>query len=323
MKRITVIIPIYNAETKITRCVESIAPQLTLNDEILLINDGSTDNSIEVIRKLEQRWNIVKVIDKQNEGVAKTRNLGIQEAKGEYICFIDNDDFVDGNYFETYYETIHNGSFDLVMGGYRRVTNQKVLFSMNGIESEWYKLIVVAPWAKIYRSKFLKENKIVFYDYSIGEDIYFNFMVYAKTSNIKIIEYSGYNWWFNEDSISNTSQRGFQENVCIEYLMDKLYDITGKQKIYDYFYVRYVIWYLLFSGKNATKKEFMREYGAGMKWLKEKNIAIKFPVFSSILKGEKMSNRWIIFLFTCLHRLKLINLFAGFYCKEENITRKR
>lgn len=317
MKRITVIIPVYNAETKITRCVESIAPQLTLEDEILLINDGSTDNSIQVIRELEQSWDMVRAIDKQNEGVAKTRNLGLQEAEGEYICFIDNDDFVDADYFKTYYETICEGGFDLVMGGYRRVTDQEVLFSMDGMSSEWYKLIVVAPWAKIYRSEFLKENKITFLDYCIGEDIYFNFLVYAKTNNIKIIKYSGYNWWFNEASISNTSQRGFQRNVSIEYLMDKLYDITGKQKIYDLFYVRYVIWYLLFSGKNAAKEEFMREYHTGIQWLREKNISINFPVFSSMLKGEKMSNRWIIFIFTWLHRLKLVNIFADIYCKEE------
>ena len=168
MKRITVIIPIYNAETKIARCVESVATQLTMEDEILLINDGSTDNSLQKIRELEQIWKMVRVIDKANEGVAKTRNLGIQEAKGEYICFVDNDDFVDMGYFMTYYRIISDGHYDMVMGGYRRVTDQKLLFSMKGIQSEWYKLMVVAPWAKIYKSEFLKENNITFLDYGIG-----------------------------------------------------------------------------------------------------------------------------------------------------------
>lgn len=315
MKRLSVIIPVYNAEQHITKCVDSILPQLHENDELLLINDGSTDDTLSVLKKLESNHMVVRVIDKANEGTAKTRNLGIQEAKGEYICFVDNDDFLDSDYIETYYNNIAGTEYDLVMGSYRRCTDDEVLFSLNVTDSKWFQLMVVAPWAKIYRRAFLLENKIEFLDYGIGEDIYFNFQVYEKTDKIKIINYQGYNWWFNAKSISNTSQRGFDEKISIEVLLDHLYEITGKQKIYDYYYVRYVIWYLLFSGKKSRKEEFMKAYHMGRKWLAEHKIPFRFPAFSRIFTGEKLSNRMIIQIFVILGKCKLLGCFARLYCK--------
>ena len=126
--RISIIIPVYNAEQNIKKCVNSIIPQLTEEDEILLLNDGSTDNSLLVLRELEKQWENIRVIDKKNEGVALTRNRGIQEARGKYICFVDNDDFVDADYISVFYSAIQQNDYDIVLGGYRRVTDQRILF---------------------------------------------------------------------------------------------------------------------------------------------------------------------------------------------------
>lgn len=315
MKRISVIIPVYNAEKHIAKCVDSILPQLQANDELLLINDGSTDNTLSVLNKLESNHRVIRVIDKSNEGTAKTRNLGIQEAKGEYICFVDNDDFLDSDYIESYYNSIEGTQYNLVMGSYRRCTDDEVLFSLNVTDNKWFQLMVVAPWAKIYRRSFLIENKIEFLDYGIGEDIYFNFQVYEKTDKIKIINYQGYNWWFNTKSISNTSQRGFDERISIEYLLDHLYEITGKQKIYEYYYVRYVVWYLLFSGKKATKEDFLTVCKSCMEWLKQHKIKLHFPMFNEIVKGEKFFTKLSVRLFILIYKMGFTSLFASFYCK--------
>lgn len=315
MKRLSVIIPVYNAEKHIAKCVDSILPQLQNEDELLLINDGSTDDTISILKELESKHAVIRVIDKLNEGTAKTRNLGIQEAKGEYICFVDNDDFLDSDYIETYYTNIAGTQYDLVMGSYRRCTDDEVLFSLDATDNKWFQLMVVAPWAKIYRRSFLIENKIEFLDYGIGEDIYFNFQVYEKTDKIKIINYQGYNWWFNTKSISNTSQRGFDARISIEYLLDRLYEITGKQKIYDYYYVRYVVWYLLFSGKKATKQDFLDVCKSGMAWLKQHQIKLQFPMFRKTIKGEKFFNKLSIKFFILIYKMGLTSLFASVYCK--------
>lgn len=95
---ISIIVPIYNAEKYLNRCITSLLQQTYSNIEILLIDDGSTDHSLEICRKY--RDSRIRVISKQNEGVSATRNLGIELAKGEYIMFCDADDFVEKEWCE-------------------------------------------------------------------------------------------------------------------------------------------------------------------------------------------------------------------------------
>lgn len=315
MKRISVIIPIYNAENSIERCLDSIIPQLSNQDEIILLNDGSKDQSIKILREYEKEYPFIRVIDKKNEGAAITRNRGIKEAMGKYICFIDNDDYVELDYFDTYYQTMKKTDADLVMGGYRRVSEDGVKFSVKPVQSFWYQLMVVAPWAKMYRRQFLNDENIEFLNCEIGEDNYFNFLVYTKTKKVKIIDYVGYNWWYNEESISNTSQRGFRDSSSASALLEKLIDITGSNEIFDLYYVRYVVWYLLFSGKNVNKELFVKECEEKFSWLKKKRIKLRFPVFSKHLIGEKFSTKIIVNLFMIFYKLRAINLFAKLYCK--------
>lgn len=215
---ISVIIPVYNAQEGLGQCIDSLLDQTFSDYEIIILNDGSTDNSLEVIQNYASKNDSIRVIDKENEGVAKTRNRGIVLAKGEYIVFIDNDDFIAPDYLECFYEAIEKEKLDIVIGGYKRVNkDHKILFQQDLSQTDWSKYIVVAPWARIYRTSFLKENDIQFFDYPIGEDVIFTLTAYNLTDKIKVIDYNGYNWFFNERSISNTSQRGFNPKIDIIY----------------------------------------------------------------------------------------------------------
>lgn len=212
MKKLSIIIPVYNAQDHIRTCLDSISRQLRKEYEIILIDDGSRDSSLDILKEYERQYpGSVRVIAKENEGVAKTRNLGIREAAGEYLCFIDNDDFVDKNYFENFLTAIEQDKCDIVIGGYRRVEGDKIRFQVKPVASAWYKFMVAAPWAKIFRRSFLINNGIEFLDYGLGEDVYFSLVAYAKTRKIKVVDYIGYNWYFNQKSVSNTSQRGFSK----------------------------------------------------------------------------------------------------------------
>ena len=223
MKKATIIIPVYNSEKYIKRCMESILSQIDETFEVLLINDGSNDRSEDIIDSYAKKYpGIVRVISKKNEGTAKTRNLGIREARGEFIFFIDNDDFVDDGYFKRFINAIDEKS-DIVVGGYRRVEDKKVRFQSFPKNSSWYKFTVVAPWAKIYKREFLLKNDISFLDCGLGEDVYFNIVAYSTAKSVKVIEYVGYNWYFNTKSISNTSQRGFNPDLNVVYVLDKIY----------------------------------------------------------------------------------------------------
>lgn len=317
MKKLTIIIPVYNAEKYIERCLKSIMLQINFDYEVILINDGSRDNSYEIIKKYEIIYpGIVRVINQGNSGVANTRNRGIKEAQGEYICFIDNDDYIDNDYFEQFLDAVGDYKYDIVMGGYRRVSEKKVKFEVKPVKGKWYPFIVVAPWAKIYRRAFLMENNIEFLNYGLGEDVFFSLTAYSYTENIKIIDYVGYNWFFNEGSVSNTSQKGFQKSLDALYLLETIYKRNGKRnKYYEYYYVRYLVWYLLFSGREASSRDFMVEYRRTFSWLRKKRIPLYFPLFSKDISGEKWNTRVIVNAFLLLDKIKIVPLFSKIYCR--------
>ena len=102
MGKVTIIIPIYNAYETIDKCLDSVIKQTYKDIEVIIINDGSKDNSINKINKYAEQYRYIKVIDKKNEGVANTRDLGIKKATGDYILFIDQDDYITDDYVEQF-----------------------------------------------------------------------------------------------------------------------------------------------------------------------------------------------------------------------------
>lgn len=314
--KVSIIVPIYNAEKTIKRCLDSIINQTYKDLEILLINDGSKDNSLEIIKKYKDKR--IKIIDKKNEGVAKTRNLGIKKASGQYIMFIDNDDYIDKEYVQNYVENIDNN--DVIMGGYKRVSSKKVLFQYSLKQSLWSRYIVMAPWAKLYNKKFLIDNDINFFDYKIGEDVYFNFLVLLKTNKIKTIPTTSYNWFYNDESVSNTVQKGLNTSVDITKLLNELVSIKGfySNQLNIYYINRYITWYLLFSGRYSNSKSFIKEYNTLKKWKKDNKIYLNISPFSKKISGESLKNRFIVFTFNIIEKLKLIKIFSKIYCKGKD-----
>ena len=313
---ISVIIPVYNAQDGIKRCVDSLLNQSFKDFEIILLNDGSKDNSLNILKEYELKYSFVRVIDKQNEGVAVTRNKGILLAEGEYIMFMDNDDFVDSDYIETFYQAIHEKNLDLVIGGYKRVNqDNQIIFSQDIQQSEWSKYIIMAPWAKVYRTEFLKTNNLEFFDYGIGEDIIFNLAAYKTTDKIGLLDYKGYNWYYNNQSISNTSQRGFSPEIDILVLFSKILELGKPSELVVYYLKRYYVWYLLFSGKSSSDQEFIHQYIRIKEWLKENKLISTISPLSKKVQGERFQTKISLIVFLSLEKLKLVPLFAKIYCK--------
>lgn len=316
MEKVSIIVPVYNSEKHIKKCIDSILNQTYKNTEIILINDGSKDNSLDVLNSYKEKYSNVIVVDKKNEGVSLTRNLGITLATGTYIMFIDNDDYIDTNYVEIYVKNIDNN--DILIGGYERVNDKKVLFKYNVKDCEWSKYIVMAPWAKLYKTEFLKKNNITFLDYVIGEDVYFNIKAFSFKPKIKFVNNLGYKWYFNDKSVSNTSQRGLKPDVDILYLLDKICSFSDKNDILlEYYLRRYCIWYLLFSGKYASSEKFIKEQERIEEWFKERKIDKFISPLSKKLKGETLKNRIIVLVYITMHKLKLLKVFSKIYCGKE------
>lgn len=320
-KLVTVIIPVYNGEQFIERCVKSVVNQNNFDVstvEILLINDGSQDNSLTVLKGLHSDFPFsVTVYTQENSGVAKTRNRAIKLAKGKYTIFIDQDDYLDKDYLSTFFAEAEAGSYDIVVGGYRRPDAAgRVLKTVSQPGTDYaarYK--VSAAWAKIHRTDFLQSNDILFYDNSFGEDIIFTMQQSSLTDKIKGIPYVGYNWFWNTESVSNTQQRSLKNKSKILGLIKKMIPYaTADREVY--YLVQTAVYYLLYSGKESQPKEFIQLYKDVFGLFQSEGVNItKNKLLIVGPKGAAFSTRFAVGAFLVLRTAGLIPAFARFYCK--------
>lgn len=325
MEKVTLIIPVYNAEKYISKCIDSILKQTYTNFKIMIINDGSKDRSQEIINDYKEKYpEKIISIEQENKGVSRTRNESIKKCKSEYVMFIDNDDFLDKDYIETLIKKIEEENLDAVFSGYRRPDeNGKIVRTFGLQDKEWCKYMIMTPWAKIYRRQFLLDNNIEFLENNIGEDIYFNLKVILTSKKIGILTYIGYNWFFNNESVSNSAQKNIND-LDVYKLLNSCYDMVKEEKwleenyeMLELHFTRYIIWLLSFSTKGLTYKEISKVYDELFKWLQKrfpnykKNKQIKFTKPD----GEIFSIRLLMKTFLIAHKLHLGKLLTYVYNK--------
>lgn len=213
MARLSVIIPVYNCNNRLHLCVESIIRQSFADWELILVNDGSMDDSFEVCQDYANKDNRIIAINQKNLGAGPARNKGIEVAKGEYIVFCDADDFYSKDAFMRLDNAINEYAFDLIIGGYNEFkidSDNKIHFGFKRILENWsaddfttvkHKYMelrkqgcITAPWAKAYRRSLLKDYCIQFPDLRRCQDIAFNLDVYDRIRSLCIIDAVLYNY---------------------------------------------------------------------------------------------------------------------------------
>ena len=202
MTKISVIVPVYNAEKYLCRCIDSILSQTFTDFELLLINDGSKDGSDAICDEYAAKDNRVRVFHKENGGVSSARNLGLDNAKGEWITFVDSDDFIPSDSLKS---LSNNNSEDLIIGEFQ-YSNGENLFGLrwndNSVErndfSEFLSLNIDtsffrAPWCKLFKNKIITECDLRF-DVSLmlGEDTIFVNTYLLYCNSIRICKYTYY-----------------------------------------------------------------------------------------------------------------------------------
>lgn len=314
-KKISIIIPVYNVEKYISRCLDSILNNSYKNIEIILVNDGSKDNSQNVINEYKSKYpNIINSVEQENKGPAEARNNALNIATGEYVMFIDSDDFIEKEYIETYVSQLEEADYDMVLGGYYRTNDEKKLYSISLKNEKWSMYMIMGPYARLYKKSFLEVNRIRFEKVNIGEDIYFNLQANAIAKKVKIIDYVGYNWYINTSSISNTTHKDIKKVEVDKFLnlsYDKLKEINGiNEENYEYlelYYFNFIIWVLQWTTKTTKFKDMSKEYDKLFIWLKErfpnyrknKLIGITKP------KGERLTVRIMFWGFMIAHKLHI------------------
>lgn len=322
--KVTMVIPVYNSEKFIVRCLDSVLNQTYKDVDILVINDGSKDDSQKIIDEYAKKYKNIKAIKQENKGVAITRNEAIKMTDTEYIMFMDNDDYLDKDYIETLLKSAEDGKYDIVVCGYRRPNeNGKILREVKLNDDELAKYNVLSPWSKIYRTNFLKENNLEFLNNDIGEDVYLNFQAYAISNKIKTIEYVGYNWFFNTKSVSSTKQRNAKKINTFK-LFDMCYNTMNEKKLIEknyslieYTFLTIVIWYLSYCTKELSYKQISEEYDKSFDWLKEHFPNYKKNKYIGLkkAKGQEKIVRVSLILMIFLHKIHLGKLAVYIYSK--------
>lgn len=202
MPEISVIIPVYNASRYLPECLESIMAQTFSDIEIICINDGSTDNSLQILQDFKQKDSRIKIIDQKNAGVSAARNAGLAIASGKYLGFVDGDDTVSGEYFQKLLLEAERTGADAVYSRFAKTTasdSEKVLNREEIISyllPEFFKRDTYnSVCNKIFRTETVKSGEHAFpTGTALGEDAYFNICFLVKAERIAILEYSGYHY---------------------------------------------------------------------------------------------------------------------------------
>lgn len=237
--KVSCVIPVYNAEKTLRRCVDSILSGAGEMLELILIDDGSTDSSSAICDEYAKLNRCVQVVHKENGGVASAKNEGIRYATGKYLTFVDSDDYVEPDYFDTMLSQLDDE--DLVIAGlnYRQESNLKTFETthyktVGGYEKKdfhkcIYRLLdedaLNFHVAKLYRMQLIKENNILFTDFrkTGGDDTIFIFDMLCVSEKIKVIDHPVYNYILYNASTSHryTGDRWKRGKVLDLYLQER------------------------------------------------------------------------------------------------------
>lgn len=342
--KVSIIVPIYNVEKYLDKCLETLVNQTLKEIEIICVIDASPDQSIEICKKWQQKDGRIRLIDKKvNEGLGLTRNTGLNVAIGKYVAFIDSDDYVDTQMFEKLYKYAESHNLDVCFCDYQydlgngRVTKSReikreivktyknevveYMLDMIGPLPEWPSDVkyLVSVWHGIYSKEIIEKYNIRFESErkNASEDMPFHIDFLSKAEKLGYIPFPGYYYRYNPISLSRSyTHKKFE---AYEYLFDEVKEKLGKicsEKQYMLHYQRFIFYFF----RNIIKYEAVKDID-GQKFeniklrcndLRLKSIYKEYPYWRLPLKQR-------IFFFCMKHQI-VWGLYA--MCILENKIRK-
>lgn len=304
---LSVIIPAYNVEKYIKRCINSVLSQDLKNIEIIVIDDGSKDKTSDICLEISKNNKNIIYKKVQNSGCSAARNLGISMAKGKYIAFLDSDDWVDLDMYINMVEEAEKNQADIVICGFKKLDENKNLLSTVKIPkrntkdeyidctTEWFS----SPCNKIYKRDLLEKNDIKFLlNIYTGEDMFFNFICFFYSKNIISLDEPYYNYFMNQNSVSNNYKNRTDIYIVIReliffYKRNGAYEenINKIRECFKYHGIMYPFDVLQKLSENKVKnwKRFYRKIKEEIDKLKEiETIDIKIYYYYRIFRLKMM-----------------------------------
>jgi glycosyltransferase involved in cell wall biosynthesis len=301
MVDIRVIVPAYNAEKYIRKCLDSLLCQTKKDIEIIAVNDGSKDCTLDILNEYSEKYpSIVKVISQENQGLSITRNNGIKIAEGKYIAFVDSDDYVKPNMLEKLYNKAIEGDYDVVCSDVDCIYPNKVLSVSSGINFETDALSIeqkkilllnlyVVVWNKLYKKEVF--TKDVMFEPGIWfEDVLFLHKIVPNLNKISFVNESFYQYLQNTSSITYTYSEKLKD---INVMLDKVVEYYKEKGFYDtyrdeleYMYARYMLATFV---KRLSKSKDKKRFNEGVEYALER-VKTAFPEYKKnkyLKKGLK------------------------------------
>ncbi len=281
MPKVSVIVPVYNVEKYIEKCLDTLVNQTLEDIEIIIVNDGSKDNSKKIIEKYIEKYpRKIKYLDKENGGLSDARNYGMPYAKGEYIAFLDSDDYVELDMYEKMYELAKKEDSDMVECDFYWEYEDKIREDIGAIYSnkkEMLEKIRVVAWNKLIKREIIEKSKIEFPKGYRYEDVEFTYKLIPYLDKFSFLKKSCVHYIQRANSISNVQNERTKEildvldNVLEYYKENGLYE-EYKMEL-EYIYTRYLLCSSLLRMVKIENKDSRK------KILKEtwNNLNTKFP----------------------------------------------
>lgn len=283
--RVSIIIPVYNCEEYLENCIKSLLNQTLTEIEFVFINDGSTDNSLEILKYYEKNDNRIKLINQKNSGVSRARNIGLKYCSGEYIGFVDSDDFIEKDMYQNMYECASEKNLDFVICNYIKHIIKKdkdilqycefkpLKFNKDDIKQYTFEHFIIQQdngfnWNKLYKRSLIEENNLKFNEsLTINEDLLFNLEYLEKVTYVGYVEKYNYNYMIRENSaMSAIHSNGFNGMKLIySKTLDNMklwnLDILKATKLINEYYVKMPYSYCkqVFRNKNMNFYEINKQ----------------------------------------------------------------
>lgn len=229
--KITVIVPVYNVENYLRKCLDSIITQTYKNIEIVVVNDGSTDASGEICKEFAEMDHRITYIEQENAGLSAARDTGLNNMSGNYVTFVDSDDWIELDYVETLYKKITEYQADIAVGNYYSFNESEGMFYFNILGNSYYEKVydnvsifenlyetqemrsfaLISAWGKLYKARLFEQLR--FDMGKLGEDGYLNQKVYLLSEKVIYLNKSLYAYRIRKGSLSNGQASGLSDTA--------------------------------------------------------------------------------------------------------------
>lgn len=330
--KVSVIVPVYNAEPYISECIKSLLSQTIQDCEFIFVNDGSTDNSAAIIERYRRSDSRIILIQQPNQGVSVARNVGLIASSGEYVGFVDADDYIEADMYERLYNAAANGECDVVLSNFESEIEGHLVITKYPfpkevrLTSEFIRKDVLPAFLKteelntacnkLYRNALVREHAVQFpKQVALGEDGIFNMFFFSYAATMKYIDYTGYHYREVSGSATrNIVQKdyfhralevfGAEPPVCYAGLMDQM----AIRQLKSIKLIHSVLAYIHIYLKPTEEMSIGEQFSYVRRMIGNKEVRYALPIYLNEMELELGSYQKLMLL---LMKRKSI---VGLYC---------